>query len=286
MASDFIIIASPLSYVLLTLFSLVIGSLLNVIIHRLPVMITQDMERECRHYLQLPRTPKKEINLFFPRSFCPKCERTISAVHNIPLLSFFLLKGRCRYCHEAIALRYPFVELLSVVLALLSAWMFGFTFTLLFVLLFVWLLLCLFFIDLEQRLLPDELTLSLLWLGLIANTASLFTTLPEAVLSSASAYLILWGFIRLYYLITGKIGMGNGDFKLFAAFGAWFGWTQLPFVLLLASAGGAVVGFSYLKIKNKEKDTPIPFGPFLCIAALVSLFWGRAIMHWYLTSFF
>ncbi|KTC86760.1 prepilin peptidase [Legionella brunensis] len=282
MFGHFEIIQSPLSYIFLALFSLAIGSLLNVIIHRLPIMLRAEMDKECRAYLELPPGSDVKINLFFPRSFCPTCKTTISAFNNIPILSYCLQRGRCKHCGHAISIRYPIVELLSCLLALFSAWIFGFGLPLFFALLFNWLLICLFFIDLKHHLLPDALTLSLLWLGLIANTQSLFTTLPDAVLSCAIAYLSLWLFIKLFYLLRGKIGMGNGDFKLFAAFGAWFGWTQLPLILLLASLLGAIVGIIYLRLQKKEKDTPIPFGPFLCLAGFFSLFWGKAIMSWYL----
>jgi leader peptidase (prepilin peptidase)/N-methyltransferase len=168
----------------------------------------------------------------------------------------------------------------------MAALMFGFNLTLIFVLIFIWLLICLCAIDFQHQLLPDSLTLSLLWVGLIANTQSLFTTLPNAVLSAAGAYAALWLFIKLFYLLTGKIGMGNGDFKLFAAFGAWLGWTQLPMILLISSISGSIIGMIYLKSTHQTKETPIPFGPFLCLAGLISLFFGKAIVKWYLGFYF
>nr|WP_028372966.1 A24 family peptidase [Legionella lansingensis] len=286
MLTELEIVSWPGIYIFLALFSLAIGSLLNVIIYRLPLMLHEEMTRECRSYLKLPAKEKQKINLFFPRSFCPHCKKTIPAINNIPLLSYCLLRGRCKHCQHHISIRYPIVEFVSCAFALFSAWQFGFNLTLFFALLFIWLLICLFFIDLEHGLLPDNLTLSLLWLGLIANTQSLFTSLPDAVLSSAIAFLSLWFFIKIFYLLTGKIGMGNGDFKLFAALGAWFGWTQLPFILLLASFTGALVGIGYLHMHKKTNDTPIPFGPFLCLAGIVSLFWGKTIMNGYLGLFF
>jgi leader peptidase (prepilin peptidase) / N-methyltransferase len=276
------IINSPAIIILLALFSLAIGSLLNVIIYRLPLILRDNWIREYRKLASLPERFNTSINLFFPRSFCPSCKTTISAKHNIPILSYCLLRGRCNQCKLPISLRYPLVEILSCLLALFCARNVGLSLELLFILLFVWILITLFFIDLEQQLLPDSLTLGLLWLGLIANTQSLFTPLPDAILSAAAAYLALWFFIQFFYLLTGKVGMGNGDFKLFAAFGAWFGWTQLPLILLLASLTGAITGIIYLKVQNKTKDTPIPFGPFLCLAGLISLFWGRSIVDWYL----
>ncbi|MBA2652377.1 MAG: prepilin peptidase [Tatlockia sp.] len=273
----------PAAYGLLAVFSLVIGSLLNVIIYRLPLMIEADLQRECSQFIKHPDQAQNRVNLFFPRSFCPSCQTMIPAGFNIPLIGFLLLRGRCRHCRQPISLRYPLVELLSCLLALFAAWHFGFTLQLVFAVVFIWLLICLFFIDLEHQLLPDSLTLSLLWLGLIANTQNLFTSLPDAVLSAAAAYLSLWLFIKLFYLIRSKIGMGNGDFKLFAAFGAWLGGLQLPLILLFASLTGAITGLFYLTLQGKSKDTPIPFGPFLCFAGFIAFFWGKSLMNWYLS---
>ena len=271
-----------IAYGLLCVISLAIGSLLNVIIHRLPLMMQAEWTSQCHNLLHLPEKPSKTLNLFLPRSFCPACKKLIPAWHNIPILSYCLLRGRCANCHHHISLRYPFVEALCAGLSLLAAYFFGFNPTLLFALLFIWLVICLCFIDLQYQILPDSLSLSLVWLGLIANTQSLFTSLPNAVLSAVGAYMSLWILIKLYYLVTGKIGMGHGDFKLFAAFGAWFGWTQLPLILLMSSLFGAVIGIIYLKTTKQARETPIPFGPFLCIAGLISLFYGRAIITWYL----
>lgn len=286
MISQLEIINLPAAYLLLAIFALIMGSFLNLVIYRLPLMIEADLQRECAQHFKTAKQEQESINLFFPRSFCPLCKTTIPAYFNIPLIGYCLLRGRCRQCRQPISLRYPLVELLSCVLACLAAWHFGFNLVLVFALLFIWTLICLFFIDLEWQLLPDSLTLGLLWLGLIANTQMPFTRLTNAVLSAAVAYLSLWLFIKLFYLLTAKIGMGNGDFKLFAAFGAWFGGLQLPLILLLASLTGAMTGLIYLKIKGKSKDTAIPFGPFLCLAGLVSLFWGKPLMNWYLFNFF
>ncbi len=283
MISEFVSIYPITAYVFLGLFSLTIGSLLNVIIYRLPLMLQAEWRSQCRELLQPPNDePPARINLFFPRSFCPGCKNMIPFWHNLPIISYCLLRGRCHQCHQTIPLRYPLIEGICLGLSLLATFYFGFTLPLIFALLFIWTLICLFVIDLEHQLLPDSLTLSLLWLGLIANTQTLFTTLPDAVLSAAGAYLSLWLFIKLYYLLSGKIGMGHGDFKLFAAFGAWFGWTQLPLILLISSITGAITGILYLKNTQQTRETPIPFGPFLCIAGLISLFYGKAIIRWYL----
>jgi leader peptidase (prepilin peptidase)/N-methyltransferase len=264
------------------LFCLCVGSFLNAVIHRLPLMLFADWKAQCSEYLELPFEAPEKINLFYPRSFCPQCKTLISAWHNIPLISYLFLQGKCNKCHKSIPIRYFFVEAFTLASSLLALWQFGFSLQLVFALLFIWISIIICFIDLKHQIIPDSLSLSLLWLGLLANTMGLFTSLPNAVLSAISAYLFLWFFIQLFYLITGKIGMGNGDFKLYAAFGAWFGWTTLPFILLFSSLVGAIVGIIYLKTSKQNKATPIPFGPFLVFAGLVSLFWGQAIMQWYI----
>ncbi len=262
-------------YFLLALFSLSVGSFLNVVIYRLPKMLLAEWRSECQTLLHLEPSELKPLNLFLPRSFCPNCNHIISAWINIPLLSYFLLKGKCNNCSQPISFYYPLVEFLTCLLALAAAYHFGFGLKLVFALLFISFLIPLFFIDLKQQFLPDSLTLSLLWLGLIANTQELFTSLTTAVFSAVVAYLFLWLFIKIFYLITGKIGMGNGDFKLFAALAAWFGWTQLLNILIISSLSGAIIGSIYLKITAQTKDSPIPFGPFLCLAGIIILFYGE-----------
>jgi leader peptidase (prepilin peptidase)/N-methyltransferase len=283
--NTFILLYPNAPYLILGILSLLVGSLLNVIIHRLPIMLDIQWRYECSALSNLPVSRDNSINLFFPRSFCPRCHTQIPAWHNIPLFSYLYLKGRCRHCKKSITWRYPTVEISSLLLSLMAGYYFGFHITLIFALLFIWLIICLFFIDLDHQLLPDSLTLSLLWIGLIANSQSLFTTLPNAVLSAAGAYISLWLFIKVFYLITGTLGMGNGDFKLFAAFGAWFGWTQLPFILILSSMGGAIIGAIYLKITAQSHKTAIPFGPFLCVSGLISLFYGKNILNGYESHF-
>lgn len=269
-------------YFTIGLLSLAVGSLLNVIIYRLPLMLEAEWRQEYFELMNIEEEKQQNINLFFPRSFCPSCKTMVKAWQNIPILSYLFLRGRCGQCKAPISIRYPLIELCTLLLSLYASWHFGFTLQLPFALIAIWFLICLFFIDLDHQLLPDSLTLSLLWLGLIANTANLFTPLPEAVLSAAGAYVGLWIFIKLFYLITGKIGMGNGDFKLFAAFGAWFGWKFLPLILLFSSIAGVIIGLLYLYLQDKSKDTTIPFGPFLCVAGLATLFWGPSILNWYL----
>lgn len=283
MIQELMLFNSTLMYVFISIVSLAIGSLLNVIIYRLPIMLQTEWKEQCCEVLNIKNeeTPEK-INLFLPRSFCPKCKTQVKSWQNIPILSYLFLRGRCFYCKNPISIRYPMIELITMLLSLYASWHFGFTLQLPFVLLGIWILITLIFIDLDHQLLPDSLTIGLLWIGLIANTQNLFTSLPVAVLSCAGAYSGLWLFIKLFYLITGKVGMGHGDFKLFAAFGAWFGWVYLPLILLLSSISGAIIGVIYLNLSKKSKDTAIPFGPFLCISALISLLWGQSIIFWYL----
>lgn len=270
-------------YLVIGLFSLAVGSLLNVIIYRLPIILQEEWREQCCELLNLEQRKEKiKLNLFLPRSFCPHCKAMVKAWQNIPLLSYILLRGRCYQCKSPISIRYPLIELLTTVLSLYASWHFGFTVQLLFVLLAIWILIPLTFIDSDHQLLPDSLTLGLLWLGLIANTWSIFVSLDIAVLSCAGAYLALWLFINLFYLITGKVGMGHGDFKLFAAFGAWFGWMYLPLILLMSSITGAIIGLIYLRINGKSRDTAIPFGPFLCISGLIAMFLGDSIINWYI----
>lgn len=271
-----------LLYLLAGLFFLCVGSLLNVIIYRLPLMLESEWTVHCRSHLQLPAEEQPRINLFQPRSFCPRCKTQVKAWHNIPLLSYLMLRGRCPACAQAISLRYPLIELITLLLSLWVCWFYQFDLRAAFALPFVWMLSCLFMIDWDKQLLPDGLTLGLLWLGLIANTQDLFTPLDNAVLSAAGAWLFLWIIMQLFYLITGKVGMGHGDFKLFAALGAWLGWQLLPLVLLLSSVAGAIVGLLYLKLCQKDSDTPIPFGPFLCLAGFIALFWGHDLVSAYL----
>lgn len=283
MIEEFLINTTWFVYLALSLISLAVGSLLNVVIYRLPIMLITEWKEQCNEFFSIPnKYTDKSINLFLPRSFCPNCKSLVKAWHNIPLISYVMLKGHCGTCKAPISIRYPLIEILTLILSLLSFSHFGLTLQFVFVLVGIWLLIPLIFIDLEHQLLPDSLTLSFLWLGLIANTQNLFVNLPNAVLSCAGAYLGLWLFIKIFYLITGKIGMGHGDFKLFAAFGAWLGWMYLPLILLLSSFSGAFIGVIYLYLSNKPKDSSIPFGPFLCCSGIICLFWGQLIVQTYL----
>ncbi|MDF1685006.1 MAG: A24 family peptidase [Legionellaceae bacterium] len=277
------------SRICLGLFALLVGSFLNVVIYRLPRMLELSWKNEC-HALLDPQfsTPSNtsKFNLCFPRSTCPTCNQIIPAWHNIPILSFILLRGRCCFCKQSISWQYPFTELLCLTLSIFAVYHFGFSLLLLCALLFIWILICMTMIDLKHQILPDSLTLGLLWLGLLTNLHGLMTPLPDAVLGAALGYITLWLVMKIFYCITGKIGMGQGDFKLLAAFGAWFGWTKLPLILMIASLLGAIIGIIYLKTTQQSKETPIPFGPFLCFAGLITLFWGNTILGIYLGILF
>lgn len=271
-------------FILLGISALLVGSFLNVVIYRLPRMLKAEWRSECETLLHIKPSQKAPIfNLCLPRSSCPHCKKTIPFWHNIPIVSFILLKGRCCFCQNAISWQYPLIESVCLALSLLAAVYFGFNPILIFALLFIWILICLTVIDIQHQLLPDGLTLGLLWLGLIANTATLFTPLTDAVFGAVSGYLVLWLVMQIFYICTKKIGMGHGDFKLLAAFGAWFGWALLPITLLIASIIGAIVGIVYLKTTQQSKETPISFGPFLCLAGLFALFFGKTILPMLLT---
>lgn len=267
-----------LYFIAIGLGALLIGSFLNVVIYRLPRMLKTEWRTECE-LLFNPSAHKKTkppvFNLCLPRSSCPQCTHIIPWWHNIPLLSFIMLKGRCATCNKHISWQYPCVEFLSLLLSLVATLYFGFTPHLVFALLFIWTLMCLTAIDLQHQLLPDGLTLGLLWLGLLANTLHLFAPLQSAILGAVCGYLSLWLVMKGFFLLTGKIGMGHGDFKLLAALGAWFGWSMLPTILLIASILGAIAGMTYLKLTKQSKETPIPFGPFLCLAGFFVLFFNQ-----------
>lgn len=276
-----------LYFSLVFLFSLMIGSFLNVVIHRLPIMLEREWQAEYLSYFN-PETQlqqEERYNLMVPRSACPHCGHAITAMENIPLLSWLWLKGRCRECQAPISARYPLVELLTALLSLVVAATFPPGWGLLAALLLTWVLVALTFIDLDKMLLPDQLTLPLLWGGLLFNLAGGFVPLADAVIGAMAGYLVLWSLYWAFKLLTGKEGMGYGDFKLLAALGAWLGWQTLPIVLLLSSLVGAIIGISLILLRNHHQNKPIPFGPYLAIAGWIALLWGDTITRWYLTTF-
>ena len=268
--------------VLMGFIGLAVGSFLNVLIHRLPKMMQAEWVTQCAELRNetLPESPR--YNLMVPRSACPHCHHRIIAAENIPVLSWLLLRGKCSACHTKISPRYPVVELLTGFLSVAVVWKFGATWQAAGGLVFVWTLIALAFIDFDTSLLPDSLTLPLLWLGLILNLASTYTTLPEAVTGAIAGYLILWSIYWLFKLATGKEGMGYGDFKLLAAIGAWLGWQLLPVTLLLSSVVGALVGIAMIVLIKHDRRVPIPFGPYLAGGGLVALFFGDKLTRAYL----
>ncbi|MBI5781324.1 MAG: prepilin peptidase [Rhodocyclales bacterium] len=259
-----------------------VGSFLNVLIHRLPRMLERGWQAQAREFLGLPTEAQPRYDLARPASHCPHCGHAISAWENVPLVSWLVLRGRCRHCRAPIGWRYPLVELLGSLAALAALWRFGLTWQALAAAGFLWCAIALTFIDLETRLLPDALTLPLLWAGLLVNLQGAFVPLPDAVLGAAAGYLVLWSIYWLFKLLTGKEGMGYGDFKLLAALGAWLGWTALPLVLLLSSLAGAVIGVTLKALGRLNEGEPLPFGPFLAAGGVVALLWGREILHWWL----
>jgi leader peptidase (prepilin peptidase)/N-methyltransferase len=266
------------------LFGLAIGSFLNVVTHRLPIMLEHRWRNQCHELLNPGQPPPAaaRFDLVVPRSRCPHCGHAVTALENIPVLSFLWLRGKCSDCHKPISWRYPFVELLTGCLSAFVAWRFGFNVTALAGLALTWSLIALTFIDLDRQLLPDDITLPLLWAGLVLNVFSVFVPLPSAVIGAASGYVSLWLIYQIFKLVTGKEGMGYGDFKLFAALGAWLGWQNLPLIILLASLVGAVMGIGFILFRGHDRQVPIPFGPFLCVAGWIALMWGDTLTRFYL----
>ncbi len=278
--------------VLLPLFALIlglmIGSFLNVVIYRLPLMMEKEWRAQCHEFLELPlpaapKSPFAVFNLAKPASHCPQCKHAISASENIPVLSYLVQRGKCRHCAAPISARYPLIESVTALLTVFVAVRFGFTWLTLAVLLLTWGLIALTMIDFDHQLLPDDITLPLLWLGLLVNTQGWLTPLDSAVWGAIGGYLLLWGIYWLFKLITGKEGMGYGDFKLLAALGAWLGWQALPQIILLSSLVGAVVGITLIVVKGRDRNVPIPFGPYLACAGFIALLWGDSLTNVFFT---
>lgn len=278
--------AQPIAFaVTCTLVGLMVGSFLNVVIHRLPKMLEQGWQRQCAELSGKPLPAAQTYNLLVPRSNCPHCGHSIGALENIPVVSYLLLRGRCKSCHAPISLRYPAVEVLCGLATGYVAWHFGFGLPAIAGIAFVWALIALTFIDVDTQLLPDNITLPLLWLGLLLNLNHAFVALPDAVIGALAGYLTLWSVYWLFKLLTGKEGMGYGDFKLLAAIGAWLGWQMLPLVILLSSVVGAVVGIVMMIAAKRGRDIPIPFGPYLAGGGLIAMLWGSTLTHSYLQLF-
>lgn len=266
------------------LLGLCIGSFLNVVIHRLPKMMEQEWQTQCAELRgDPPPLASDALTLSTPRSRCPACGHQISALENIPLISYLLiLKGKCADCGAGISPRYPIVEAATGLLSAYTAWHFGPTLAMVGALLLVWSLIALAAIDLDTQLLPDSITLPLLWLGIAFNLAGAFVDLPTSIIGAMAGYLALWTVYWLFKLTTGKEGMGYGDFKLLAALGAWLGWQMLPAIILLSSVVGAIVGISLIVAARHGRNVPIPFGPYLAAAGVIALFWGPQLTNHYL----
>ena len=297
MSESFLLVTHPVALSLVAgVLGLLVGSFLNVVIHRLPRMMQRDWReqaaalaednglKDCAGKLRAADRQTR-YNLVVPASHCPTCGHHIRAWQNIPVVSYLLLRGKCAACGSPISSRYPVVEALSGIAAAYIGWRYGFSLAALGAMLFAWSLIALTVIDIDIQLLPDDITLPLIWAGLLFNLAATYVPLPEAVAGAAAGYLSLWAVYWLFRLATGKEGMGFGDFKLLAAIGAWLGWKMLPLVILLSSAVGAVVGMALIALRNHQRGTPIPFGPYLAAAGLIALLWGETINRTYLRLF-
>lgn len=269
---------------------LLVGSFLNVVIYRVPKILEREWHEQCVDFLgseNIIATAKPEkkttFNLITPNSTCPSCGHKIKPWENVPIVSYLFLRGKCSACKSHISLRYPIIELVTGLLSVVAIYTFGANYTGLACLIFTWCLIALTMIDVDTQLLPDNITLPLVWMGLIANYFGLFTTLDSAVWGAIAGYLSLWSIYWLFKLVTGKEGMGYGDFKLLAALGAWLGWQMLLQIILLSSLVGAVIGISMILIRGRDKNIPIPFGPYLAIAGWIALMWGHNINRAYIT---
>jgi len=279
------LLEGPILIAVVAVFSLAIGSFLNVLIHRLPKMMEADWRTQCAELQQAESqgvavASSDHYNLLVPPSHCPQCKSPLRAIDNIPIASWLVLRGKCAHCATRISARYPIVEALTAVLSALVAWKFALTWQTALVLVFTWTLIALTFIDADTTLLPDDLTLPLLWLGLLANTPGLFVPLKDAVIGAAAGYLVLWSIYWVFKLATGKEGMGYGDFKLLAALGAWMGWKALLPIVLLSSLVGAVVGIALIVLARRGREIPIPFGPYLAAAGMIVMLTGDRLTRW------
>lgn len=283
------------------IFAAIVGSFINVVIFRVPVMMKREWQQECNQFLKeyqpdayqslkknkllkpLDSLPER-FNLIVPNSTCPKCKTAIKPWHNLPLIGWLMLGGKCAACKQPISARYPLFELLNAVLVAVLAWQFGPTVQFALAAILTFALVALAGIDLDEMLLPDQLTLPFLWLGIFANLFASFTSLESSVIGAIAGYLSLWCVFWLFKLLTGKDGMGYGDFKLMALFGAWLGWQQLPLIILLSSAVGAVIGILLMVFNGNGRNKAIPFGPYIALAGWIALCWGNDIINWYLST--
>lgn len=261
---------------------LMVGSFLNVVIFRLPKIMEREWHQQCAELRGETTESLPPLSIIKPRSACPNCKHKITALENIPIISYLVLGGRCSQCKTSISPRYPIIEALTCIISGFVAWHFGFGFLSLAALIFVWAMISLAFIDLDTQLLPDDITLPLLWIGLLVNLGDGFTDIRSAIIGAVSGFLALWSVYWCFKLATGKEGMGYGDFKLLAVIGAWLGWKMLPLVILLSSLVGTVIGIGLIVVTKHKRDVPIPFGPYLVGGGLIALFWGNQLNHTYL----
>ena len=274
--------SSPFFISTTCILGLLVGSFLNVVIYRLPLMMQREWQQQCDELTGNPAQELEPFTLSTPRSRCPHCNHAISALENIPVISYLVLAGKCRQCKSSISLRYPLIELLCGILSGIVAYYFGFSWACLGALLLTWSLIALTFIDVDHQLLPDSITLPLLWFGIFFNLFGTYVDLQTSVIGAIAGYLSLWLVFHSFRLATGKEGMGYGDFKLLAALGAWIGWSFLPTIILLSSLVGAIVGISLIALRKQHRDVPIPFGPYLAAAGWITLIWGDVINQTYL----
>lgn len=289
-------VESPLLFIAVVFaFCLVIGSFLNVVIYRLPIMMERDWREQCEEFAKSPPVldiPEERFDLVVPRSRCPSCGNSIKAWQNIPVISYLILGGRCANCKESISARYPVVEMMTAVLAAVCAWRFGVGWEALMAIVLTLMLVPVAMIDADTQLIPDSIVLPLMWIGLAMSlfhpmdgADTLFIAPRDAIIGAMAGYLSLWSVYQLFKLITGKEGMGYGDFKLLAALGAWLGWQHLHVIILMSAVVGAVVGLTMMAFRNHERSVPIPFGPYLAAAGWVTMLWGRDIWNLYLDRF-
>jgi leader peptidase (prepilin peptidase)/N-methyltransferase len=275
-----------------SILGLLVGSFLNVVIYRLPVIFKREWRKDCTNYLEenfdakieldTGKEPAEPFNLVKPDSTCPHCHHEIRAWENIPVISYIFLKGKCSNCKTPISFRYPFIEILSAALAAACAWKFGFSLAGFSAIVLSWALISLSLIDYDTQYLPDQITLPFLWLGLLLNLNNTFTDIHSAIIGAVAGYLVLWSVYQLFKLLTKKEGMGFGDFKLLALLGAWMGWQFLPVIIILSSLVGSIIGITLIVLKKHEREIPIPFGPYLAVAGWIALLWGKEINQSYL----
>ena len=286
--------SAPLFIAVVFAFCLIIGSFLNVVIYRLPIMMERDWREQCEEMAKSPtvtEVPEERFDLVVPRSRCPSCGQLIKAWQNIPVVSYLILGGKCAKCGESISARYPIVEMMTAVLAALCAWRFGVGPEAIMAIVMTLALVPVAMIDADTQLIPDSIVLPLMWIGLamslyhpVVGAETLFVAPHDAIVGAIAGYLSLWSIYWLFKLVTGKEGMGYGDFKLLAALGAWLGWQQLPLIILMSAVVGAIVGIAIMVIRKHERSVPIPFGPYLAAAGWISMLWGETIKNTYLDT--